>query len=67
MNLPDAVTLRVTATVHDVAGNASTVSQSFAVLDQPTMGCASVTADWPAFLVLLTLAAQIVRRRSCSS
>lgn len=67
MNLPDAVTLRVTATARDMAGNATTVSQSFAVLDQPTMGCSSVTAEWPALVVAFLIFARSRRRNSCSS
>lgn len=45
-DLPDGVTVRVRVVAHDTVGNSAEASVSLAVLDKPTMGCATVQASW---------------------
>ncbi len=59
--LPDLTTVRVRLTATDQAGNASTFVQSYAVVDDPGMGCSATGG--PSFLLLFAIASTLLRGR----
>ncbi|MEZ0313416.1 MAG: hypothetical protein ACAI38_16715 [Myxococcota bacterium] len=59
--LPDLSTVRVRLTATDQAGNVATFTQSYAVVDDPGMGCAA--AGEASLFAMLAIAGMLLRKR----
>lgn len=63
--LPDGATVRVTIFARDAAGNEAEARATFAVVHEPTMGCAAGAAG-PAWVLVAALALVLRRRRAAA-